>query len=436
MRAALVALLTCFALGQPSARAATMQDGDAPSAQAADAEQAAKIDKYIDVARTGRIPVRPQAARRLVKLGAPAAARLVQLAGEDGAGIEGMGQYLVEALGEFEDPALRALLWKRVADKGFAWRAPAARGLATRPQASELERFFGFTRDPLAEVRRAGVLGLGALDAERERSLRRVQDLIGDPNDRVRRAAAAQLARWGRAAYLYVLSVELERTDTYFGVPFGEQARFAALRLLKELLGEDFGFVAEDAPTSEGNAAALTALRAEILERSGGSLPMLPGLALAGGPTEGDVLGLELRSCRAGELFLRWNEGDVLYVGTGRAAKVELAPGTVAELLRAARAAAAACGDDRYWGSVGCDIEQVRVAGEDGALTTLLVSKGQAAVPDLRPAALDALLPALLETLPNAWPGAGVDPRLALLRDRTADALAAIGGAPRAPSDD
>jgi len=429
-----LALIVLLALGGLQAASSGSQDATPPPAP--DAEQAAKLEKYIDLARTGRIPVRPQAARRLVKLGAPAAARLLELAGEDGAGIEGMGQHLVEVLGEFDEAALRALLWQRVADAEFAWRSPAARTLALRPQATELERFFGFTRDPLAEVRRAGVLGLGTLDAERERGIRRLQELVGDPSDRVRRAAAAQLADWGRPAYLYVLSVELERTDTYFGVPFGEQARFAALRLLKERLGDDFGFRAEDAPDSEGNAAALGALRGEILERSGGALPMLPGLALAGGPTEGDVLGLELRSCRAGELFLRWNEADVLYVGTGRAAKVELPPGTVAELLRAARAATAACGDDRYWGEAGCDIEQVRVAGEDGALTTLLISKGQAAVPDLRPAALDALLPALLKTLPNAWPGPGVDPRLALLQDRAVNALAAIGGAPAAPSED
>jgi hypothetical protein len=422
MRAlAALALLASLATG------GSAQDGAAPEVEA----DLARIEKYLELARSGRLPVRPQAARRLVGLGAPAADRLVEECGEDGRDMDALGQHLVEALADAGDERLRALLWKRVVDPGFAWRAPAARGLAAAPRAEERGGFLGFTRDRLAEVRRAGVLGLAGLEHDEEQRalvLRRLQDLALDPRGRVRRAAAAALHDLGQSLHLYTLSLELERQDDYFGVRHGEAARFEALRLLEERLGGDLGFEAERGPEDEANAAALAALRERIIELTGGALPMVSGIVMPGGPTEGDVLGLELRSCRAGEVFLRWNERDELLVGTGRPARVALEPGTVARLRGELAALLEELGDRRFWGEAGCDLEQLRVVGADGELRTYLVSKGQAAVEGLRPAALARIEALLLATLPDAWPGPGVDPRTEVLRRRTREVLEAVGG--------
>ncbi len=390
-----------------------------------------RVEKYLELARGGRLPVRPQAARRLVGLGPAAAQRLLEECGEDGAGMEGLGQHLVEVLADAGDERLRGLLWARVADPDFAWRAPAARGLAGAPRPAERVAFLRFTTDRLAEVRRAGVLALGALEHDEEQRgalVRRLRELTGDPRGRVRRAAAATLVDLGQPMHLYNLTLELERRDDYFGQRFGEAARFEALRLLEERLDGELGFAAEGDPTDEGNAAALEAIRARIIERSGGALPMLSGLAMPGGPTEGDVLGLELRSCRAGELFLRWNERDELLVGTGRPAVVALPEGTVARLRAQLAELLAELGERRFWGEAGCDLEQLRLVGADGELVTYLVSKGQAVVPGLRPEPLERAEALLLATLPDSWPGPGVDPRLELLRRRAAETLGAVGG--------
>ena len=423
MRAALLALLLAVPLGA----APGLQDDQA----VADEATLAKVEKYLGLARTGRLPVRPQAARRLVGMGPVAVERLLAECGEDGADMEGLGQHLVEALADAGDDRLRRLLWSRVSDLEFAWRAPAARGLARAPQEGERARFVGFTRDRLSEVRRAGAEALGALDHDEEQLAsvrRRLQDLTVDPRGRVRRAAAAALVDLGSPVNLFNLTLELAREDDYFGVRFGEAARFEALRLLEARLEGELDFAAEDSPSSEANAAALDDLRARILELSGGLMPMVAATAMPGGPTDGDVLGLELRSCRAGELFLRWNDRDQLLVGTGRPAVVELEPGTVARLRTELAGLLEEVGEQRFWGEPGCDLEQLRVVGADGELLTYLISKGQAQVPDLRPAPLERAEALLLATLPDTWPGPGVDPRVETLRRRAAATLAAVGG--------
>ena len=375
--------------------------------------------------------MRPQAARRLVKLGAPAAERLVSECGPQGAGLVDFGPYLVEVLADFDEPRLRAQLWAALAREDFPWRAPAARSLGRSARAGELEAFLALSRDRVAQVRRAAVGGLGAFEGEREREVvvPRLEALALDPDEGVRRDAAAQLDAWGHGRYLLWLVAELERTDTYFRMPLGEKARFESLRVLRERLGDDFGFRAEDAPESETNRAAYARLRAAALARAGVEDVELPALAEPGQRTEGDLIGLELRSCRVGDLFLRWNAADVLYVGTGTPLALPLPPGTVAGLSEALRAQAAAVGEERYWGEVGCDLEQLRLVGPDGAIDVFLISKGQAAVPDLRPAALDAMARRLVESIPDtSAEEAARDPRADGLRRRVREALLVLGG--------
>ncbi|MCB9913535.1 MAG: HEAT repeat domain-containing protein [Planctomycetes bacterium] len=422
----LAALSLALLAGTPAALPARAQDAP-PATRPSDdqAEVLAKVEKYLELAKSGTAAVRPQAARRLAQLGEPARARLVELAGADGAGLAELGPQVVEIAADFGDAGLRAALWRVLADADFPWRGSAARALAKAPVADEGAAFRGLGADHLWQVRFAALDALRALDLRDARAA--VRALLVDQEGAVRRAAAALLVDWGEPGALRWLVEELRREDAYFRVPLGAQARFDAHKRLTELLGDDFGFRPGESPATPANAAALARLEAAARERAGDAWPSeLPPIARAAGASTGDVLGLELRSCRAGEFYLRWNDADEVHVGTGNAAVVTLAPGTVERLRAGIERRVAELGDTRFWGEAGCDLEQYRCVGADGELRTWLLSKGQASEGDLRPAPLDAVAELLLLTLPDE---ASADPRLDRLRSRARAALSVLGGA-------
>jgi len=395
----------------------------APVTLAQESDVDAKVDQMIELAQTGRAMVRPQAAERLVGFGAPAAERLLELAGETPRDLAGLGKDLVRILGRFDEPRLRAKLWTALDDRDFPWRPSAAQGLAATARSDELERFDRLSEDPIAAVRRAAVDAYRELDA-RDRG-ERLWSLLGDPSDRVRRAAASLLFDQGEPDALHWLVEELARSDRYFDLRTATLARTEALAALRERLGDDFGYRLGEAVDSEANRAARAAIEARVGELTDAH-PELPPIARAGRETPGDRIGLELRSCRRGEFFLRWNDTDRLYVGTGRAIAVELEPGTVERLVALAEQRIEELGDARFFGAPGCDLEQLHWRpSDDGRVTTIAISKGPDAVSDLRPDALDALVAELVRTLPDE-PHA--DPRLDRLRSRVLEALAVLGG--------
>ncbi len=389
-----------------------------------DEEARAKLTKYLDLARTGRVADRPQAARRVSQLGAPAAERLCELAGEDGSGLVDLGPYLVEVLGDLGDTRLRAHLWSSLADPDFPWRGPAARSLAKTSSPEELGAFLALLDDHLWQVRRAALDGLAAHGSAEQSDA--VRALLADQEGAVRRAAAALLDRWGERGALRYLVEELRREDQYFRLPLGAQARFDAAKLLAERLGADLELDPSQSPRDEQQARAISALEARLEERAGADWPELPQIARAAGELEPSVLGLELRSCRRGEFYLRWTEGDRLYVGTGNPAVVQLPAGSVARLRAALGERLAGLGETRYWGESGCDLEQYRLVDSGGSIESYLLSKGQADAGDLRPTALDGVAELLLATLPDEE---SPDPRLARLRSRARSALLVLGGA-------
>jgi hypothetical protein len=423
-------LLVCGGPGGPvsanSAHPVCVNRMPSQAQDAPDPEIEAKVTKFLDLAIGGRISIRTQAARRLVKMGEPARVRVLAACGENGEKLADLGPYLIEALAGFEDDVLRSYLWKGLADLDFPWRGPAARGLAKSPMPVELLSLIALCRDRLDQVRLAAIESLDRFDPTFLKSQDAVTRALlhtivrEDQSDRVRRAAALRLDTQGEPGYLLWLVEDLQRTDKYFRLPLGEQARFAANRALEKRLGQDFGFRAEDAPDSEGNVKALAAIRAAVMARIEGEAPVVPEALLAASETQGDVIGLELRSCRVGEFFLRWNEEDVLYVGTGKGVPVPLEPGTVARLKSDLAQLTAALGETRFWGEVGCDLEQLRLVNSEGAIDAFLISKGQAKVPDLRPTALDAAVALLVASIPT--------PEHAELASGVREALELLGG--------
>ncbi|MFT7678083.1 MAG: hypothetical protein ACI8QC_002069 [Planctomycetota bacterium] len=414
-------------MGRPAALVTLLLLGAVNSVQAQTPdERAAGIAKLISQAQTARAVIRPQAARRLINLGEEAGLAILAAAGDTPAEFAALGKDLVEVSGYFDLPPLRAKLWTAISNANFPWRPAAAVGLSAEPTDSELARFDTMLSDPLASVRNAAVIAYGHLGASS-----RKQDLgahlKGEEDGRVRRTIAAQLNGWGDHWALWYLVSDLRRTDEFFGQPTGRMSRLAALKLLRKSLGEDFGFKAVDEPNTKVNSAALAAITSAV-QAIAGPEPSLAPIARLAPRYPDERLGLELRSCRLGEFFLRWTASDQLLVGRGTPAVVQLEAGTVAGLFAVALESSTALGDQRLWGQPGCDQETFHVLGPgDKRPSVRLISKGPAAVPGLRPAALSSLSAQLLASLPAGPAG---DSRLSHLRSRVAACLGAIGGSP------
>lgn len=407
-------------------------EGDAPDDPAV---VRARIERLIDLAATGRAVVRPQAAQRLVEFGSEAALLLRERAGEDGEGLALLGPEVVEVLADFGDDELRKRLWWQLDEPDFPWRPQAARSLAKSANETERARFLLLATDRLAQVRAAGITALAMLgpealpDGGTAPTTSALRDRLADPDDRVRRAAAAALSEWGDTAAPFWLLEELKRDDRFFELPTGERARFEAAKLLEAHLGDLAGFQPAQDPDELDQRLAWRKLEERLLAANGNARPELPDIALARPQAIDAIFGLELRSCRHGDIFLRWTADDELYVGTGRAVRVALPEGTTRTLLAGIADRLKQLGDERFWGTNGCDTEQLfwRPPGAERT-ANFMVSKGAEPVPNLRPEALTDIARALLDGLPD---GAHDDPRLANLRSRTIDALAAIGGPTR-----
>ena len=397
------------------------------------------LEQLIAAARTGRTVIRPQAARRIVRLWtqsesearADIVQRLRSESGKSPATLAQVGPALVEVLGEFEDEDLRGLLWRSLSDTEFPWRPYAARSLAAHPTATETPRFLAALADPIPPVRVAAVLAVANLGQADQAPAVRL--LLNDEDDRVRRAAADALIEWGETSAMWWLYEELLREDRFFDRPTGEQARYQAWTLLSPRLGKITDASPYDpglGPSDPASVASLNAVRARLVQLDAGERPDLPPQARAGGEVPTELLGIELRSCRKGEVFLRWTDNDLLLVGQGNPARLVLPEGTVQALLSTTAEARAGLGDKRLFGSPGCDMEQFHVrSGRLSPATQWIVSCGPDPVPDLRPSNLNFLGRALLAAIPQV-PASEValDARLAQLRERTRAALQAIGG--------
>lgn len=371
-----------------------------------------ELERLLRAAREGSPVVRPQAAARLVGLGAAAAERLRAEAKASSAGYAVLGADLCEVLGELDDAELRKDLWALLADARFAFRPSVARTLAKSARAGEEQVLAGYLGDPLAAVRTAALSGLARVGACGE--LGRARALLADPDDRTRRAAVLFCDGCGDPLPLQQLVEELRREDRFFDQETGKAARYEALRILEARFGERFGYAPEGDPKEPGNRAAIARFAERAAALGGGRPYALPEAARAAGAFEGELLGLELRSCLRGELFLRWTARDELLVGQGNPRRVALEPGTSARLVESAAELLEGFAAAEFFGEPGCDLEAFHAPGR-----VLRVAKGPAPVPDLRPAGLSRFARLLVEALPEG------ESRLA---EDLAAALGAVGG--------
>jgi len=376
----------------------------------------ADIERYLRAAQEGSAVVRPQAAKRLVRLGDPARLRLLEVT-EGGPAVLGrLGASLVAVLPDFADATLRARVWEACDDPDFPWRPAAALALARTAEAEEATRVVGFVTDRIALVRTSGLEALDVLGLDSKHEL--VQSALSDPDDRVRRRAAELLDKWGRHAALWWLVEDMRRDDYFFDAPTGRMARYATARILSKRF-EDLHMDAKAVPDDTLASAMRARLEARVQELTGAGPPELPEVARAFSRDLGEVLGLEVRSCRRGEYYLRFDAADSLWVGSGHPREVKLPEGTSAKLIAAAASAITKQkGERSFFGEAGCDAEMFywRPAGR-GKTRTLHVSKGPDAVEGLRPVALGELAQVLVEAIPEKE-----------LREDVRAALLAVGG--------
>lgn len=378
-----------------------------------------EVERLYRAATTGRSVVRPQAARRLVELGGPGEARLEEAVVE--VGLAQLGPPIIEALGGATSSVLREALWTAVREPRFPWTPSAARALAESPSATELEGFLALRTSPLGEVRTAVVVALTGLD----HPSKELDRFLLDVDERVRSAAAEALAARGEGAGFWYLVRELQRTDHFFERPTGQAARGRAARALVRLGMDLHGLAAIAEPGTEGAVRARKLIEEELVARFG-SCPEWPLWVQPGQATPDVVLGLELRSCTEGEMWLRWTAADQLLVGLGRPAILQLSAGTTDALLKALGEGLDQVGDKRLFGVPGCDMEQLLVRrGSQARTENLLLVKGPDPVPGLRPEPLQSAWAAMVRSLPEATEA---DPRLAELPQRVARILAALGG--------
>jgi len=317
------------------------------------AAAAAAQDFAADVERactSKRLGIKIAASNKVAGGGAPAAAAVRAYAKAHGA--NALSDTLVGALAnnpKKSDEAIELLLeWAR--DKDFYWRSQALSGLARadNPRLLELRVLFvAGVGDPAQPYRIQAARGLIALATTADRE--RVRGLLRDPDARVRRSVAEQLADTGDRSGLPVLVQALAGGELEFlGDPWGRREARSAFEALKRATGQSFGY-----DPDLGAAANREAIEA---------FAKLAGLpAPASRPTSAPdrlEIGIEVRSCKHGDLFVRWNDAGSVAFGLEGDSRAQLDAAAAEELARLRKALAPR--PDATIGAVVCDFLRYR----------------------------------------------------------------------------
>ncbi|MEZ6005567.1 MAG: hypothetical protein R3F33_15460 [Planctomycetota bacterium] len=380
-----------------------------PAAASMEKQEGARLEKLIEVAISGSPVVRGQAAERLLgradEVRGLVLARLAQaVPGENFEGWWDLGPEFLRLAasltrpGVAEEKDLRKALWQASKDPVFPWRFALVEGLAVEARIGELDRFAEYLRDPLFAVRTAALAGLAKGSAEA--SIPAVKAALRTETDaRAGRAMAAFLLDHEQAEGAWYLWRELVREDRFFDQPVGLTARAdAAQKLAAHWSHLDAGILA-----GEPRGEAATNARRELGQRLTETFGPEPKISESKPAPAGEpVLGLELRSCRLGEVFLRWTDAEQLWIGRDTVQVIALPEGTLASLRAAAQGTIEAMGKDYLTGEAGCDLMglSIQVPGEKRP-KRYLVTKGPRFVQGLTPKAMERLLIQSLGSLPE-----------------------------------
>jgi hypothetical protein len=287
-------------------------------------------------------------------------------------------------------PAIEALLEEWAADRSFFWRAQALGGLARRGIARLAPVFRRAVEDPSHLYRIEGARGLLAVgDEDGDRG--RVRALLDDPDPRTRLRVALLLLEIGdRTGTGAILAAVDGAGRRFVDDAWGAREAVFALREVRRIIGRDFAAALDE--DGDEREAALVAVRAW----AGVAGPAHPS------PPEPEAVGgVEIRSCRNGDLFLRWTADGRFFAGLD-----PLEPLAVPDRDRGAlEAALPGLAGVAIHGRVVCDFARLYVPASPGGDRPEVHHK----------AAPGALPPAVLEwlkTLASSLDESGEGPRL------------------------
>lgn len=283
-----------------------------------------------------RLAIRIAAARKVAGAGDAAVPALRAHVAKSGA--NSLPLTLVEALVEDggNGPGLTALLREWTLDRDFYWRAQCLRGLALRADTNRTEDVAVFTaakQDPAWLARANAALGLARTGSFDEGGQPAWRSLLSDPDPRVpSRVAALVLPLAPEQDVLQELLDALGDTRTFLGDPWGNRRCTEALAALKQWAADTS---LEPRPLTTppqtvawsagaglaGNRAAIDTLLATARRRTGAILR--EPVELRDPETAFDG-GIEVFSCRNGDLFLRWTDSGTVAAGIEGDKRVQL----------------------------------------------------------------------------------------------------------------
>lgn len=257
---------------------------------------------------------------------------------------------LVDAIAQARtgSEATTALLREWATDAAFNWRAQALTGLALRESAADAELFRSALGDPSHLYRVAGAKGAFALAKRGDRGWDEAKAVLADPDPRARVMFAMHLWERRELSARAVLLEAVADDRAFLDDDWGRRFAVQAWRALAAAAQTDFGYRPTASLAGNRDAIAKMAAWAEL---------EMPTLRERG--DEVDLGGIEFRSCRHGDLFVRWT-ADGFDFDLDRGRRVDLPVDDRAAFEAAVQEAARAHPEPRaVIGSVVCDYVQI-----------------------------------------------------------------------------
>jgi hypothetical protein len=340
--------------------AAAQQDPptDAPASAPSVASRPVDLERLVERANHANPYLSAQAAKALEKQGAAALPALEAFVARRS--IYALSAPVVTWLGTLDDDRARATLRRAAFDREFPWRPYAVRALAVHPAAEDRGAFLRLLADKLPQVREAAAAGLGAAGAPSDPAaevLERdaLRAALGDASFDVQAAAAEALKKRGDASGLPAMLDALTLSRRFFDLDFGEIARRRAWAFVAPFAK---GVVFDPGAPAAEREPALAKVRAAL----GGDAPASRPIAEDAGDV---VFGLEVRSCRRGDAFIRLTAAGEIVVGQYDLRRIRLKPAAL-EALRTELVTAQRTAPAPLYGRPGCDFERYYLPDEEG----------------------------------------------------------------------
>ncbi|MEE2887190.1 MAG: hypothetical protein VX951_07135 [Planctomycetota bacterium] len=270
---------------------------------------------YVEKAHNHRrIMLRRAAARKVADAGAaavPAVRAFQKKHGRDAIRMVLVSSY---AVSKTTDAATLGLLLEWAGDRDFYWRSQALKGLANRRRPELKKLFTSNLQDPAYLTRIEAGRGLCLL-GDHSRTL----GLLADVDPRVRLRVAVCLVEEGNDRGLPTLIEALRQETSFLDYPWGQIGAIVAFKTMRKLAAQDFGFVPGESRTKNGDAVAGFEKWARVrLGKNWVDPVQIPG------DDTSYLGGIEIRSCRNGDMFLRWTADQVLVIGLEGRTRIQL----------------------------------------------------------------------------------------------------------------